>query len=945
MASEYLYQQYIDDVLSGRQVVCKWVKLAVQRHVRDLETGAARGLRFNEKAARHVIDFFGFLRHSKGEWAGQVVTLEPWQQFALAVAFGWQRYNAEYGEWFRRFRQTYLEVARKNGKALSLDTPLPTPTGWISMGDVQIGTVLFDERGQPCRVSAMTEIMHDRPCYRVVFSDGEQIIADAEHLWMVKARRTHRPGGAKLKGIPRDVVRNYPDQLVLTTEQISKTLLVDSPSNIQNGRVEYNYKIDTALPLDLPDADLPVPPYTLGAWLGDGSSASALLTCSYEDLEMLEYIQDEGVAVVERASSNKNTGLFLLGSGGRSQKSRDRSLQSNLRQLGVLNNKHIPSLYLRSSVDQRMDLLQGLMDSDGYVSVAGQCEFTTISDILCRDVYELLCSLGYKPTIKADVAKLYGREISPKYRIQFWSYQDRPVFKLLRKRQRLKDTPDKKTRANTRQIVAVDPIESVPVRCIQVDSPSHLFLAGRSMIPTHNSTIAAGVALYLLDADREPGAEVYTAATKREQARIAWSEAKRMVQSSAFLRRRIRSVRDNLHILNTASKLEPLGRDTDSMDGLNVHGAIVDELHAHKNREVWDLLDTATGSRRQSMIFGITTAGVDKQSLCWNLHEYTEKILEQTVVDDSFFGIIYTLDLEKKDTDGKVIEPGDDWEDETCWIKANPNLGASKKLDDMRRKANTAAEMPTAQNSFLQRELNYWTQATVRWINAPRWLACSQAVSEDGLRGRQCFGGLDLSSTSDVTAFVLVFPPQTPEDPYQVLCRFWVPEETMRERTKRDRVLYETWVRQGYMMTTPGNVIDHDFIVSEIDELAQRYDIKEIAFDRWGAAQIQTTLQGMGGEDFLVQFGQGFASMSAPTKELERLIGAGRLAHGGHPVLTWMAGNVVASKDAAGNIKPDKAKSTEKIDGIVALVMGLDRATRHQPEPESVYEERGIREL
>lgn len=710
MASEYLYQQYIDDVLSGRQVACKWVRLAVERHVRDLETGPGRGLRFDHGAARHVIDFFGFLRHSKGEWAGRMVTLEPWQQFALASAFGWQRFNEEYGEWFRRFRQVFLEVARKNGKALSLDTPLPTPTGWISMGDVQIGTVLFDERGQPCRVSAMTEVMHDRPCYRMVFSDGEEIIADAEHLWRVTAH-------------------DVPFPLILTTETIRETLL-------------HSYRVD-----------------------------------------------------------------------------------------------------------------------------------------------------------------------------------------------------------DTRQIIAVEPVESVPVRCIQVDSPSHLFLAGRSMIPTHNSTIAAGVSLYLLDADGEPGAEVYCAATKREQARIAWSEAKRMVQSSQFLRRRIRSVRDNLHIVNTASKLEPLGRDTDSMDGLNVHGAIVDELHAHKNREIWDLLDTATGSRRQSLLFGITTAGVDKLSLCWNLHDYSEKILEQTVQDDSFFGIIYTLDAEVKDSDGTILQAGDDWEDEANWVKANPNLGTSKKMDDMRRKALQAKEIPTAQNSFLQRELNYWTQATVRWINAPRWLACGQAVSEDGLRGRTCFGGLDLSSTSDVTALVLVFPPQTADDPYQVVCRFWVPEETMRERTKGDRVLYETWVRQGHMLVTPGNVIDHDFIVSEIDELAQRYDIKEIAFDRWGAAQIQTTLQGMGGEDFLVQFGQGFASMSAPTKELERLIGAGRLAHGGQPVLTWMAGNVVASKDAAGNIKPDKAKSTEKIDGIVALIMALDRATRHQPEPESVYEERGIREL
>jgi len=192
---------------------------------------------------------------------------------------------------------------------------------------------------------------------------------------------------------------------------------------------------------------------------------------------------------------------------------------------------------------------------------------------------------------------------------------------------------------------------------------------------------------------------------------------------------------------------------------------------------------------------------------------------------------------------------------------------------------------------------------------------------------------------------VLVFPPLVEHDPYQVLCRFWVPEETMIERTKGDRVQYETWVRQGYMMTTPGNVIDYEFILAEIDELGQAYDIEEVAFDRWGASQVQTKLMDMGGEDWLVGFGQGYASMNAPTKELERLIGARRLAHGGNPVLTWMAGNVVASKDAAGNIKPDKAKSTEKIDGIVALIMGIDRATRHQPAPDSVYESRGVRVL
>ena len=260
-------------------------------------------------------------------------------------------------------------------------------------------------------------------------------------------------------------------------------------------------------------------------------------------------------------------------------------------------------------------------------------------------------------------------------------------------------------------------------------------------------------------------------------------------------------------------------------------------------------------------------------------------------------------------------------------------------------KVKKAQNIPTALNSFLQRELILWTQSVVRWVNAQAWIECSQTVSESGLAGRTCYGGLDLSSTNDVTAFVLVFPPQAADDPYQVLCRFWVPEESMRIRSERDKVLYEVWVRQGYMQVTPGNVVDHDFILAEIEVLGQIYDIQEVAFDRWGAAHVQTKLQDMGGENWVIQFGQGFASMSAPMKDLERLIGSHKLAHGGNPVLTWMAGNVVASIDAMQNIKPDKSKSVEKIDGIVSLIMGLDRAMRHEPEPESVYEKRGIREL
>lgn len=443
------------------------------------------------------------------------------------------------------------------------------------------------------------------------------------------------------------------------------------------------------------------------------------------------------------------------------------------------------------------------------------------------------------------------------------------------------------------------------------------------------STKAAGVGLYLFDADKEPGAEVYTAATKRDQARITHSEATRMVKKSAALKKRIAIYKDNLHNEATASKFEPVGRDADSLDGLNIHGAIVDELHAHKTRDLWDVLETATGARRQPLMYAITTAGYNRQTICYELHDYTRKVLEGIIEDDSFFGIIFTLD------------EGDDWEDERNWVKANPNLGVSVKLDDLRRKAAKAKKMPSALNAFLRLHMNVWTQAETKWVNQEKWTACGAAVEAEALLGWACYGGLDLSSTIDITAFILVFPPQKKGDKYVVLCRFWVPETAMHERSKRDRVPYDAWVREGYIEATPGDVIDYDFIVAEILELAERYDLKEIAFDRWGASKMIQELQEV--ELKVAQFGQGFASMSGPMKELERLIAAGELAHGNNPVLRWMADNLVARQDPAGNIKPDKAKSIEKIDGMVALIMALARAILQENEgDDSVYEERGV---
>lgn len=451
------------------------------------------------------------------------------------------------------------------------------------------------------------------------------------------------------------------------------------------------------------------------------------------------------------------------------------------------------------------------------------------------------------------------------------------------------------------------------------------------------STIAAGVGLYLMLADGEPGAEVYSAATKREQARITHQEATRMVKKSPSLKKRVTCFRDNLHVRDTATKFEPLGRDSDSMDGLNVHGAIVDELHAHKSDEVWGVLETATGARRNPMMFAITTAGFNQQSFCFQLRDHVIKVLEGIVQDDATFGIIYTLDDEE-------IKSGTAWADEALWAKANPNLGVSVSIEDLRDKTIKAKSIGSALTHFLTKHLNIWTNAAELWIAPDKWKLCGGPIDEEELAGLTCYGGLDLSNTLDITAWVLVFPPQGECDKYRILCRFWVPEERIRERAHNDRVPYDVWARDGYIEATPGESVDYEFVYAQIDRDAQRYNLVDAGFDRWGAQQIYQWAEKHGLT--MVQIGQGFQSMSAPMKELERLIVRCLLRHGDNPVMTWMIHNLVASKDPAGNLKPDKRKSREKVDGPVALIMALDRAVRHDPEAgKSVYEERDVLEV
>nr|DAH20335.1 MAG TPA: Terminase large subunit [Caudoviricetes sp.] len=446
------------------------------------------------------------------------------------------------------------------------------------------------------------------------------------------------------------------------------------------------------------------------------------------------------------------------------------------------------------------------------------------------------------------------------------------------------------------------------------------------------SELAATVALLLTCGDGEQRAEVYGCAADRQQASIVFEVAADMVRMCPALSKRVKILASQKRIIYipTNSFYQVLSAEAYSKHGFNIHGVVFDELHTQPNRKLFDVMTKGSGdARMQPLYFLITTAGTDTHSICYETHQKAKDILEGRKIDPTFYPVIYGAD------------ENDDWTDPKVWEKANPSLGITVGIDKVQTACESAKQNPSEENSFRQLRLNQWVKQAVRWMPMDKWDKCAFAVNEDDLRGRVCYGGLDLSSTTDITAFVLVFPPLDEEDKYIILPYFWIPEDTLDLRVKRDHVPYDVWERQEYLQTTEGNVVHYGYIEKFIEQLGKRFNIREIAFDRWGAVQMVQNLEGMGFT--VVPFGQGFKDMSPPTKELMKLTLEQKIAHGGHPVLRWNMDNIFIRTDPAGNIKADKEKSTEKIDGAIATIMALDRAIRcGNDTSESVYRSRGI---
>ena len=442
------------------------------------------------------------------------------------------------------------------------------------------------------------------------------------------------------------------------------------------------------------------------------------------------------------------------------------------------------------------------------------------------------------------------------------------------------------------------------------------------------STLAAGIALYMLVADNEPGAHVFAAATTGDQARLVFDDARNMAKKDRSFRERF-GVLVGVHDItapDSVSTMRCLNAEASTQDGLNIHCAIIDELHAHKTRKLFDVLNDATGARDQPLIVMITTAGTDRAGVCYEQRTYTVKLLQglEGFQDESWFGLIYTLD-------GVGEKGGDDWQDPRNWRKANPNLGVSVHFDDLERAARKAAALPSSQANFFTKRLNVWVHSDQAWMPPSEWERCARPglvlADVDHL---PCVIGLDLASKIDIVAKARLFY-DADALTYFLVCRFYLPERALEASSNAQ---YDGWRRDGWLTVTDGEVSDFDLIESEIEDDLGILQVVAVGYDPWQAAQMANSLKGKGAP--MVEVPQRVATLSEPMKLLQALVlqqtpGAPRLVHDGNPVLAWMVSNVVCHLDAKENVYPRKERPENKIDGAVAAIIAMNRWVAEAP--------------
>ncbi len=934
----------------------------------------------NTPRVKAIISFIEKLTVPSGKGEGKTFKMRPFQRRFIRDIYGPVDKDSK-----RIVRRAIKSIARKNGKGLALDTPIPTPDGWTTMGNISQGDVLYDESGKECNVIFASDVRL-LDCYEITFSNDEKIICDGDHLWLTTAKvnmvgiikgRTCR----RMKGPSISINRGYvsanlckgpiyigrtdnPESHKIAERMMAEDIInypigVDNITRVRDTRELFktqryskrnntNHSINMPFPIYGSSKELPVDPYILGAWLGDGDSANAAISCGKEDLdEIVNNLKNHGADIIIRKNKTCYRISLTLGRCGK----RADKLITKLREIDVIQNKHIPDIYLRASIGQRMDLLHGLMDTDGTCDRQGRAqEICTVRKPLADGICELLASFGIKYSVREKPLRCNGKSVfGIGYYIQFCCLRDiLPVFTLPRKlsRQKLWSNRNINSRSRTIQIVSIEKVKSIPTKCIQVDSPNKLFLCGRTMLPTHNTAeIACLVLVHLVGPEAIINGEIYSAATTQKQAALVFKYASQIVRADPELGSYIKIVESTKTMVcfSNGSKYHAIAAEAGPAYGLNPSLVVYDELAQAKNRDLYDALETSQATREEPLFITISTQSNDPQHIL------------SILIDDGLRGHDPTTicHLYAVPDDAENI-----FTDQKLWRLANPALGDFRSLSEMKTAAKRAVRMPTFEAAFRNLYLNQRVNAESPLIPRAEWLACKGDATIE--LGSEVYLGLDLSGKTDLTALVAV----SAGDFDKIRAWFWKPQETMIDHEKRDRVPYTVWKSQGFIETTPGRAIDYEWVAERLRQIVKDYVVVGMAFDSYRMDDLRSALNKIGIESWVdgmvdkrkppppgsdspregalrtVRWGQGYASMTQAVEALEVSILERKFIHDGNPCLTWNFSNAISISDAAGNRKLDKSKTRFRIDGAVAAAMaiGLKSKDMKQIPGPSVYD-------
>jgi phage terminase large subunit-like protein len=913
---------YAKDVVAGKILVSKLTVLSCKRFLNDMSREFMDDdcpFKFDFEKSEKFLRQAQKFNHVKGNnWKTNNLEFEPWQCFIFAAIMGFMRITT--GR--RRFRNAFIEVPRGCGKHIWIEEKVPTPKGLVRWSDIEIGDELFDSNGEVCKVIKKTDTTMQTPI-ELEFSNGEKIISSDVHQWVTSTKlerereRDHKTNPVIRTNKNGEIVRKEEYSGVRSSKEILETL---KTKNKKKPETNHSVKVSSYCGRF---KMLPIPPYIFGMWLGNGTCGRNSIIINMDDADTIISLFDSKtlseIKPTNYSDGRKAVCVSVMGLGQKLTKLG----------LGDKEEKRIPNIYLTSSKEQRIELLRGIIDSDGYISDRGVVEITTIRDTLSLDIHYLISSLGFKcTTIKKPISKNNNYKSSTGYcwRICFTPRSEFKVSNLPRKCKNQEGLQGTHTYTDKNYIIGAKELsEKLPMFCVEVDSPDHTYLVSKSCIPTHNSAIASILGLYFLALDGELGAEVLCASTKKDAARIVFDSSRAMAKANPKFLKYTKTTVQQHQIKHdpTGGIMKPLSSDSKSQDGLNPNLIIGDEVHEW-NHSLYGVLDSAMTKRDDSLFFMITTAGFNTDGIGFENHSYSEKILNGTIEDDTWFTTIYTID------------EGDDWEKEETWKKANPNYGISVDPINFEAKCKKAKETPFNKTNFLVKHLNQWQNQASPFFNLADWDACEDTeLKVEQFFREKCMTGLDLAQKCDLVSQIYLFKK---DGIYYAFDRSHIPEAKLADERN---INLAKWKVEGWLGTHEGEVIDFEKIQNDVIDMCKvQHDCVDVLYDPWSANETGQRI--MKENISAKEFRMTTQNLSEPMKKLDALLKSRKFRHNGSPLFRWCIGNVVAKPDANENVFPRKSHERLKIDLAVALFMALGGWIADGEEG-SIYEERGIR--